>query len=116
LLAPKTLLIAGQEGTTRREENIQREAVAQRGVTAGMNFEVHDPTLVAYDKASGKVVGEVPLPRNATAAPMTYLWKGKQYIVVATGGANLPPDSTWRRRVRAGGPGTRGRVNADPVL
>lgn len=55
------MLIAGQEGTTRREENIQREAGAQRGVTAGMNVEVHDPTLVAYDKATGKVVGEVAL-------------------------------------------------------
>jgi hypothetical protein len=28
---------------------------------------------------------EVPLPRNATAAPMTYLLNGEQYIVVATG-------------------------------
>ena len=30
------------------------------------------------------------LPHNATAAPMTYMHKGKQFIVVATGGANLP--------------------------
>jgi quinoprotein glucose dehydrogenase len=34
----------------------------------------------------------VALPRNATAAPMTYMLKGQQYIVVATGGANLPPE------------------------
>ena len=53
---------------------------------------VQDPTLTAYDKASGKVVGEVALPRNATAAPMTYLLNGKQDIVVATGGANLPAE------------------------
>jgi hypothetical protein len=33
----------------------------------------------------------VALPRNATAAPMTYML-GQQYIVVATGGANLPPE------------------------
>ena len=37
------------------------------------NFEVHEPTLCAYDKATGKVVGEVALPRNATGAPMTYM-------------------------------------------
>ena len=44
---------------------------------------VQDPKLSAYDKATGKVVGEVALPRNATAAPMTYLLNGKQFIVVA---------------------------------
>ena len=46
----------------------------------------------AYDKATGKVVGEVALPRNATAAPMTYMLNGAQFIVVATGGANLPAE------------------------
>jgi quinoprotein glucose dehydrogenase len=56
------------------------------------NFAVRDPILVAYDKTTGKVVAEVPLPRNATAAPMTYLLNGKQYIAVATGGANLPAE------------------------
>jgi hypothetical protein len=34
----------------------------------------------------------VALPRNATAAPMTYVLNGQQFIVVATGGANLPAD------------------------
>lgn len=92
LLLTRTLLIVGQEGSTRREENVARETSARRGVTAGLNFEVHDPALVAYDKATGKVVGEVALPRNATAAPMTYLLNGRQYIVVATGGANLPAE------------------------
>jgi quinoprotein glucose dehydrogenase len=92
LLLTKTLLIVGQEGNTQREENIQRESASLRGVTAGTSFEVHDPKLVAYDKTSGKVVGEVPLSRNATAAPMTYMLNGKQYIVVATGGSNLPAE------------------------
>ncbi len=55
-------------------------------------FAIHDPSLRAYDKTTGKVVGEVALPRNATAAPMTYLLNGEQYIVVATGGANLPAE------------------------
>jgi quinoprotein glucose dehydrogenase len=42
------------------------------------------------EKATCKVVGEVALPRNATGAPMTYMQNGKQFIVVPTGGANLP--------------------------
>ena len=37
-------------------------------------------------------IGEVPLPRNATAAPMIYMLNGEQFIVVATGGANLPAE------------------------
>ena len=92
VLLTKTLLIVGQEGNTQREESIQRESAPQRGVTAGMTFEVHDPKLVAYDKATGKLVGEVALPRNATGAPMTYMLNGKQFIVVPTGGANLPAE------------------------
>ena len=56
------------------------------------NFEIHGPKLSAYDKATGKVVGDVALPRNATGAPMTYLLNGKQLIVIPTGGANLPAE------------------------
>ena len=54
------------------------------------NFEIHDPKLCAYDKATGKVVGEVALPRNATGAPMTYMLNGKQYLVLAISGGNYP--------------------------
>jgi quinoprotein glucose dehydrogenase len=90
LLLTKTLLIVGQEGSTQREQNVKREASADQGAFRVPNFDVRDPKLVAYDKTTGKVVGEVALPRNATAAPMTYLLNGKQYIAVATGGANLP--------------------------
>jgi quinoprotein glucose dehydrogenase len=90
VLLTKTLLIVAQEGTTRREENLQRGSGIERGATAGTNFEIHEPRLSAYDKATGKLVGEVTLPRNATGAPMTYLLNGKQFIVVPTGGANLP--------------------------
>lgn len=82
-LLTKTLLILGQEGTTQR---------AERGSPAVPGFAIHDATLRAYDKATGKVVGVVALPRNATAAPMTYKLKDKQFIIVATGGANLPAE------------------------
>jgi glucose dehydrogenase len=43
------------------------------------------PILRAYDKASGKVVAELPLPSTASGKPMTYLLNGKQYIVLAVG-------------------------------
>ena len=39
----------------------------------------------AYDKATGTVLWEMELPGGTTGAPMTYLYNGKQYIVVATG-------------------------------
>ena len=42
--------------------------------------------LRAYDKATGKEVGAVLMPAPQTGSPMTYMWKGKQYIVVAVSG------------------------------
>ena len=46
----------------------------------------------AYDKATGKVIWETELPAGTTGAPMTYLHKGRQYIVVPIGGKNHPPE------------------------
>ncbi|HET8771239.1 MAG TPA: PQQ-binding-like beta-propeller repeat protein [Gemmatimonadaceae bacterium] len=43
------------------------------------------PALYAVDKASGRQVGAVEIPSRTTAVPMTFLHKGKQYIVFATG-------------------------------
>jgi quinoprotein glucose dehydrogenase len=82
-LLTKTLLIIGQEGTTQR---------AERGAAVAAAFEVRDATLRAYDNGTGKVVGEVRLPRNVTAAPMTYMLNGDQFVVVATGGDSLPAE------------------------
>ena len=39
----------------------------------------------AYDKATGAVIAELPLPGAASSKPMTYLLDGKQYIVLAVG-------------------------------
>ena len=44
-----------------------------------------DPQLFAVDKATGRQVGSVKLSSRTTAVPMTFLHKGKQYIVYATG-------------------------------
>ena len=47
-----------------------------------------DPQLYAVDKATGKQVGAVKIPTRTSAPPMTFLHKGKQYIVFATGGGS----------------------------
>ena len=39
----------------------------------------------AYDKATGQVLWETELPAGTTGAPMTYMFRGKQYIVLAIG-------------------------------
>ena len=39
----------------------------------------------AYDKASGAVVWEMEFPAGTTGAPVTYMYKGKQYIAFAIG-------------------------------
>jgi len=86
VLLTRTLLIVGQEGNT------QRVGASARGFAMAVDFEIHDPKLCAYDKATGEVLGEVALPRNVTGAPMTYMLNGKQYLVVPTGGSNLPAE------------------------
>jgi quinoprotein glucose dehydrogenase len=46
----------------------------------------------AFDKATGSVVWETEFPAGVTGAPMTYMHKGKQYIVVAIGSADHPAE------------------------
>jgi quinoprotein glucose dehydrogenase len=41
--------------------------------------------LRAFDKATGKVLWETEFPAGTTGAPMTYMFGGKQYLVVAIG-------------------------------
>ena len=43
------------------------------------------PQLYALDKASGKQVGSLTIPSRTSAVPMTFMHRGKQYIVFATG-------------------------------
>ncbi len=46
----------------------------------------------AYDKATGDVLAELELPGQVTAAPMTYMAGGRQYIVVTVGGSGAPSE------------------------
>jgi quinoprotein glucose dehydrogenase len=40
----------------------------------------------AYDKMTGKEVGAVLMPAPVSGSPMTYMWQGKQYIIIAISG------------------------------
>ncbi|MGV3708678.1 MAG: hypothetical protein ACO1Q7_07535, partial [Gemmatimonas sp.] len=55
------------------------------GAPASMGAAEAAPKLFAVDKATGKQVGAVRIPAKTTAVPMTFMHKGKQYIVFATG-------------------------------
>ncbi|HUP24400.1 MAG TPA: PQQ-binding-like beta-propeller repeat protein [Thermoanaerobaculia bacterium] len=68
-LLTKTLLFLGQGAIASR-------VAGEAGIS----------TLTAYDKATGQVVANVPLPARPSGTPMSYVANGKQYIVVATGG------------------------------
>jgi quinoprotein glucose dehydrogenase len=68
-LVTKTLLIAGERLYT----------TTPSGETGAM--------LRAYDKASGREVGAVYMPAPQSGSPMTYLYRGEQYLVVAISGA-----------------------------
>ncbi len=48
--------------------------------------------LRAYDKATGAVVGELELPGGTTAAPISYMVDGQQYIVVTVGWEDIPSE------------------------
>jgi quinoprotein glucose dehydrogenase len=46
----------------------------------------------AYDKATGKVLWETDLPSGTTGGPMTYMLRGKQYIVIPIGSRSEPAE------------------------
>jgi quinoprotein glucose dehydrogenase len=67
-LVTKTLLIAGDGQVTTTDAH-------PRGAM-----------LRAYDKSDGKEVGTVWMPAPQSGSPMTYMWQGRQYIVIAVSG------------------------------
>jgi quinoprotein glucose dehydrogenase len=69
-LTTKSLVVAG-------ESRVTTTSTGARGAM-----------LRAYDKTDGKEVGAVYLPAPQSGSPMTYMLRGKQYIVVAVSGGN----------------------------
>jgi len=45
-----------------------------------------EPVLRAFDSESGKELWKYEMPASGQATPMTYVVKGKQYLVIAAGG------------------------------
>ena len=48
-----------------------------------------DRLIRAYDTASGEVLWDFELPVDATATPMTYVYKGRQYVIINAGGHHM---------------------------
>ena len=74
IVTTSTLVISGEPGFI-------TNAQGQRGAY-----------LRAYDKATGRDAGAVFMPAGQTGSPMTYMWKGRQYIVIAVGGPGFPAE------------------------
>ncbi|HEY0777800.1 MAG TPA: PQQ-binding-like beta-propeller repeat protein, partial [Gemmatirosa sp.] len=48
-----------------------------------------DARIRAFDKATGRLLWEAPLPAAGYATPCTYAVRGRQYVVIAAGGGKL---------------------------
>jgi quinoprotein glucose dehydrogenase len=51
-----------------------------------------DPVLRALDKATGETVAELPLPAPQVGLAMTYVSRGRQFIVMTVGGSGHPAE------------------------
>jgi quinoprotein glucose dehydrogenase len=45
-----------------------------------------DRQIRAFDVANGKTLWKHTLANDATATPMTYTYRGKQFVVISAGG------------------------------
>lgn len=86
-LLTKTLLFLG-EGRTNlpRDGRIPPDMPIETAMNAG------GPHFRAYDKSTGDVLWEVELEAGTTGAPVTYLQDGRQFVVVAIGDRQHPPE------------------------
>lgn len=76
-LVTKTLLFVGQEAGGKLGEGVGPAT---------------EPNFRAFDKKTGAALWETTLPYHPTAAPMTFLHEGEQYIVTAIGGLTNPAE------------------------
>ena len=51
-----------------------------------INSDAHGSILVALDKKTGEILGEVLVDQRLHGPPMSFMHKGRQYIAVAGGG------------------------------
>ncbi len=82
LLATKTLLFVGEGDPVMVRAGSRLRPEMPRSIAPGAG----GTKFRALDKATGAIVWETDLPAGTTGAPMTYIYGGKQFIVVAIGG------------------------------
>ena len=85
-LLTKSLLLVAQQGILRGIGSSPRRN--------GLELELqnHEAVLRAFDPDNGALIAQIPLPGNASGAPMTYMVDGKQFIVLPIGGAGQPAE------------------------
>ena len=91
-LVTKTLLFVTQEGPWGNMRFSDDLHAAEFDITKV------EPAIRAFDKKTGELLAEIPLPANSLAAPMTYMHGGKQFIGSVGGWCELS--------LGAGRPGT----------
>ena len=70
--------------------------------------------LDAYDKATGELVAQIEVGVTLHSSPMTYMYEGRQYILVAGGGETPGPGVPIEQAVSAGPGGSSRRQTAPP--
>ena len=82
LFVTKTLLFAGEGDPVMVRAGSRLPAEMPLSIAPGAGGK----KFRAFDKATGAVLWETEFTAGTTGAPMTYLFEGKQFIVVAIGG------------------------------
>ena len=103
VIATKTLMIYGTG------RNVGGRGGRAGNAPATGNAPTYQPQIFAVDKATGRQVASVRVPQGTTAMPMTFLHKGRQYIVFAYGqGANTGLTALTLPAAPTGGAGRSG--------
>ena len=76
----------GAAGQRRRRAATDEDLALRRASAGGRGGKAGgaEHKFRAFDKPTGKVVAEIPLPGSPSGTPMTYMADGKQYIALAT--------------------------------
>jgi quinoprotein glucose dehydrogenase len=85
-LLTKSLLFVAQQGILRNLGASPRQNADE------LELQNHEAVLRALDPDTGALIADIPLPGNASGAPMTYLVDGQQFIVLPIGGAGQPAE------------------------
>jgi quinoprotein glucose dehydrogenase len=84
LFVTKTLLFAGEGDPVMVRAGSRLRPEMPRSIAPGAGGN----KFRAFDKATGAVLWETELPAGTTGAPITYMFDGRQFIVVAIGSAD----------------------------